>query len=97
MQLVLIKKLKELYLENAKTFDSCATKENADLISCSQILTYKTYTYNNILSVVVIYATQSTSTWVLNYNTYNFNLRNGELLTYDNVLSKLGYNRNDTI
>ena len=63
------KELEQLYIENAKTFDSCAEDK---IIGCTQILTYRTYTYESILSVVVIESIQGTSPWVLNYKIYNF-------------------------
>ena len=45
------KELESLYLEHAKTFDKCAEEANSSLVepSCSQILTYKIYNYNDIL------------------------------------------------
>lgn len=93
------KAVKALYLESAKTFDSCAKEANeiSNSPSCSQILTYRTYTYNDILSVVVIDSIQGTSPWVLNYNIYNFDLTNGNLLNYNELLSKLNYNQNETL
>ena len=85
--------LKELYMKVAKNFDSCAFEAESDSApSCSQILTYRTYQYNNILSVVVIDSIQATSKWVLNYNIYNFDLKTGDKIDYNEMLSKLGLN-----
>lgn len=91
--------LETLYLEKAKTFDACAKEaiESPRDPSCTQILTYKTYQYNNILSIVVIDSTQATSKWVLNYHIYNFDLTTGTLLSYDNLLSKLNYDKEQTL
>lgn len=86
--------LETLYLENAKTFDSCAKDKE---ISCSQILTYRTYTYRDVLSVVVIDSIQGTSKWVLNYHIYNFDLTTGNILKYNDLLSKLGYDKEVTL
>lgn len=93
------KELESLYLEKAKTFDACAKEaiESPQDPSCSQILTYKTYQYNNILSIVVIESIQATSKWVLNYHIYNFDLTTGTLLSYDNLLSKLNYDKEQTL
>ena len=87
------KELEQLYIENAKTFDSCAEDK---IIGCTQILTYRTYTYESILSVVVIESIQGTSPWVLNYKIYNFDLTTGNKLTYEETLSKTNYELNET-
>lgn len=87
--------IKQLYEEYAKTFDECAIEgENS---GCSLILTYKTYKYDNILSIVIIHAKQATSQWVLSYKTYNFDITTGKKLTYNEILSKLGYEENNTL
>lgn len=89
--------LKELYMKVAKNFDSCAFEAESDSApSCSQILTYRTYQYNNILSVVVIDSIQATSKWVLNYNIYNFDLKTGDKIDYNEMLSKLRLEKNVT-
>ena len=87
----------KLYNDYAKNFDECAEEsKNNNGPSCSQILTYKTYNYDNILSVVVINSTQATSPHVFEYNIYNFDLENGSLLSYNDLLLKLGY-KNDNV
>ena len=93
------KEIEMLYLDSAKTFDACADEANSSSItsSCSQILTYRTYKYNDILSVVVISGGQSTAPWVLEYNIYNFDLTTGNLLDYDSLLTKTGYDKNETL
>lgn len=85
--------LKSLYLEKAKKFDACATDE----VKCSQILTYRTYKHNDILSVVVIDGYQATAPWVLNYHTYNFDLKSDNLINYKDMLSMLDYNYDNTL
>ena len=87
-------KIKELYIEQAKQFDKCAIEAKENSISCSQILTYKTYTYDNILSVVVISANQTTSKWILDYNIYNIDLTSGNEIKYFDMTKKLGYDQN---
>ena len=94
-------KLEELYMEYAKEFDVCASDAKGEKtggigVSCSQILTYRTYQYDNILSVVVIDAEQATSTWQLHYTIYNFDLSNGSSIGYNDMLTKLGLN-NETV
>lgn len=93
------KELESLYLEHAKTFDKCAEEANSSLVepSCSQILTYKIYNYNDILSVVVINSYQATSKWILDYNIYNFDLTTGKLLKYNDLLTKLNYDKETTL
>ena len=62
-----------LYLKYAKDFDSYAEENNNQTgPSCSQILTYRTYKYNNILSVITIDSIACTSPYVFNYNVYNY-------------------------
>jgi competence protein ComGC len=86
--------LSSLYNEYAKNFDTCAEESKDDkLPGCTLLLAYKSYQYDNIASVVVIDSSQATSTWVLNYHIYNFDLSTGKNLSYDEVLSKVGYNK----
>ena len=87
--------LEKLYLDNAKTFDLCAEEAKGTEPSCTQILTYKTYTYDNILSVVVIDGLQATSKIALNYHIYNFDLTTGDEIKYYDIMNKLNYNRAD--
>ena len=82
--------------EYAKRFDACAEIDQDKAVSCSQILTYKTFKYNNILSVVIISSIQATSKWVLDYNIYNIDLTSGKEIKYSDMVSTLGYD-NDTL
>lgn len=84
--------LEKLYLDYAKIFDKCAEEAKGTEPSCSQILTYKTYKYDNMLSVVVIDAIQATSRIVLNYHIYNFDLTTGEEIKYLDFINKQEYN-----
>lgn len=86
--------IKQIYEYYAKLFDVCAEDKQ---VGCSIILTYKTYTYNNILSLVIVHGSQATSTWVLSYKTYNFDITTGNLLNYNETLSTLGYDNNNTL
>ncbi|MGM9876175.1 MAG: hypothetical protein ACI310_02980 [Bacilli bacterium] len=88
--------LENLYIEYAKNFDVCADDMAKYSVGCTEILTYRTYNYRDILSVVVIYGMQVTSNWILSYNTYNFDLTTGSEITYNDMISMLGYNK-DTL
>ena len=77
--------LKALYRDRAETFDKCAV----DSHDCFDDITYKTYKYNDILSVVVIYGEALTK----EYKTYNFDLKTGNEITYDEMIKKLGYDK----
>ena len=81
---------KELYKEYASAFDGCAVST----VGCSLKLTYKTYRYNNILSIVIANGIQSTAPMVLDYKTYNFDLKTGNEITYDEMITRLGYDKN---
>ena len=85
-----------LGLEDKIVEDACAEIDQDKAVSCSQILTYKTYKYNNILSVVIISSIQATSKWVLDYNIYNIDLTSGKEIKYSDMVSTLGYD-NDTL
>lgn len=86
--------LSSLYNDYAKQFDTCAEESKDDkLPGCTLLLTYKSYQYDNIASVVVVDSSQATSTWILNYHVYNFDLITGKNLSYDEVLNKIGYSK----
>lgn len=86
------KKLESLYLEYAKAFDE-NIDDKEDGIICHQILNYKFYKYNDILSVIVFDGSKCTTPFAFNYATYNFDLNNGKLLSYDDVLTRLNLNK----
>ena len=86
--------LEKLYIDYAKKFDACAKLAKDSSNSCSEILTYEIYEYNDILSVVVIYSEQYTSVWSLNYNIYNIDLKTGNEIKYSDMIDKLGYDKN---
>ena len=86
--------LKKLYMDYAKSFDEYAASESKkDGPTVRQILTYFSYNYKDIVSVVVVYDTQATSTWSFKYKTYNFDIKTGNLLSYDEVLTRLNYTK----
>ena len=90
--------LENLYNAKAKEFDQCAQDaEGHDKVSCSLVLTYKVFENNDVLSVVVIDSTQATSAWLFNYNIYNFDLKTGNELTFNDYLKKYNYTKEDFI
>ena len=90
--------LEKIYLKYAEEFDKYAAdaEKNSNNPICHQILNYKKYQYNNILSIIVFYDTQCTSPFVFNYLTYNFDLTTGNKISFEEMVSILGYNK-DTI
>ena len=54
------------------------------------LVDYKTYTNNDIISVVIITESSGTDIPMYNYYTYNFNLKNGKLLSYNDVYKYVG-------
>ena len=77
--------LVELYKKYAQMFDeSILNKDHHDV---NRVLTYRTFKYENILSIVVIETLSS-------YKTYNFDLKTGNEITYDEMITRLGYDKN---
>ena len=87
-------KIEQLYLDYAKNFDLFAENSN---VLCGQILTYRTYQYDDILSIVIIYDSECTSAFVFQYLIYNFDLKTGDMLSYKDVLSMLKYQSNQVL
>ena len=87
--------LKELYKEYASRFEGCAIDvKYKGGHGCALILTYKVYKYKDILSVLVINGGTATAPVELKYTTYNFDLKTGNKITYDEVITRLGYDKN---
>lgn len=78
--------LEALYKDRAERFDSCARGN----IGCASATRYETYKYNDILSVVVIYSFLFEN----GYKAYNFDLKTGNEITYDEMITRLGYDKN---
>lgn len=91
--------IETLYLEYAKSFEdyAVAVNESASLPIASHILTYRSFIAKDILSIVIIYDKEATSNWNLKYLTYNFDLKTGSMLSYEGVLSRLGYDKETTL
>lgn len=87
--------LKALYIDEAKNFEACAIDvKYRGGHGCTLILTYKVYKYKDILSVLVINGGTATAPMVLDYKTYNFDLKTGNEITYDEMITRLGYDKN---
>lgn len=56
---------------------------------------YNTYINNDILSVIIITTITGTDVPLYKYYTYNFNLINGNLLSYEDVYKINGFNANN--
>ena len=93
-----------MYNESASNYDNIVKKYGADFdinnVTFDSIndrwsypmLKYYTYQSNNILSVVVTYGVLGTDILHPEYLVYNFDLSNGNLLNYDQFLSKFDLN-----
>ena len=62
--------------------------EGAGVVWGYPMLTYYTYEANNILSIVVTYGTLGTDILHPEYLVYNFDLTNGTLMNYTQLLNK---------
>ncbi len=84
--------LEKMYTHAYKKFDNFAeTKEPF----CSQVLDYKAITNKDILSVIVVEIVNCSSQPITNYHTYNFDLKTGNLLTYQDIYSGLNISESD--
>ena len=59
------------------------------------LVEYKTYTNNNIISVVITTESAGTAPAIYNYYTYSFNLETGKLLSYNDVYKVVGFNEDN--
>ena len=57
------------------------------------LVEYKTYTNNNIISVVITTESAGTDVPMYNYYTYSFNLETGKLLSYNDAYKIAGLNQ----
>ena len=90
--------IKGKYLEYLKEFDKCAeVADESSAPSCSLMFDYKVFNSNDVISVVIGHLIQSTSVPSAEYITYNFDIKTGKLLSYDDVLSKVGYTKDNSI
>ena len=56
---------------------------------------YKTYINENVLSVIITHAGIGTTAVSFNYTSYNFSLKDGKLLSLNDIAKELGYNNDD--
>lgn len=83
------RKLKDLYDEYATRFDDFYVGLGNGS-GGSEVLGYYSFLSDKILSVVVIYGYQQTDVLYPNYSVYNFDLSNGNLIDYDDMILLLG-------
>ena len=82
------RELKDLYEEYADRFDDFYIGLESGN-GGSQVLGYYSFLSDKVLSVVVIYGYQKTDVLYPNYKVYNFDLSNGDLLDYDDMIKLL--------
>lgn len=84
---------KEINQEIYKIYEDLIDKFNKNLKEeiWFTIVNYKTYIKNDILSVVITTESAGTSVPIFDYYTYNFDLKNGKLLSYKDVYKLLEF------
>lgn len=80
------KEIYELYENLIKKFN-----ENLKDEIWFTLVEYKTYTNDNIISVVITTESSGTGPTTYDYYTYNFNLNNGKLLSYKEAYNITGF------
>lgn len=80
-----------------KLYEDLINKFNENLKEeiCFTLVKYKTYTNNNIISVVITTETAGTDIPLYNYYTYSFDLKNGKLLSYKEAYEFVGLNEDN--
>ena len=78
--------------EIKKSFDNAITKYNGEFTNVDNF-DYKNYINNDIISVMLNYTWSGTDLPVVDYFTYNFNIKTGKLLSYEDIYSKFGYTK----
>lgn len=56
------------------------------------LVEYKTYTNDNIISIVITTESAGTAPAIYNHHTYSFNLETGKLLSYNDAYKIVGFN-----
>ena len=87
------KELETLYRDMTNTFETDATEKDDDIRSYDPILNYQTYISNDILSIITYSGHYKSNDY--EFTTYNFDLKTGDLISYEEALTKLNYNKND--
>ena len=90
------KKMEKLYDETINSYnEGVKASKNSDEMNWSQVLTYYSYLYNDLLSVVVINGSQCTSPWEFNFETFVFDVNTGKKLEYNEIIKKIHLNIED--
>lgn len=94
--------LEKLYAQYAEYFEHSAAcelgleKGQSELCSI-QYLSYQSFVSNDIASVKVWSGVSHTSVPLYSYYVYSFDLKTGKKLSYDELLTKLGYTDKDAL
>lgn len=83
--------IKKLYEENLKAYKDFATNSAPFFVT----LNYEYFTHDQIGSVIITSSSGGTDVIYPQYLTYNFDINNGNLLTYQEIYSLLGYTSNE--
>jgi len=96
---IISKDVKRINIELHKLYEELINQYNKNLIEgiSYTLVEYESYINNNILSVVVWTERAGTSLPIYQYYTYNIDLNTGNLLGYDDVLSKIDLNRDSAL
>lgn len=93
------KEIKDLYTEyESRIKESTKCMETEEDIPCGiHSIGYKTYTTDDILSIVVLMASSATSVPIPDYLVYSFDSKTGKLLTLEDLLTKKGMTKEQLI
>lgn len=69
--------------------------KNLDLEIYFTTVKYQTYYNNDIVSVVITTESAGTGVPQYDYYTYNFNLKDGSLLSYEDIYKSIGHNKDN--
>ena len=87
------KSLKKLYSEYVEIYNKnkgAVGHPEFNILGGSQILTYYSFISHDVLSIVVVHGQQQTDILHPEYLVYNFDLETGNLMTYNELLDRLG-------
>lgn len=59
------------------------------------VLTYYTYTSDDVLSIIIAYGQAQTTPISVNYSIFNYDLKTGKLLSNDELIQKMGFTNVD--
>ena len=83
-------KIKNVFNSAISVFSEGCDNKISYVDKCS----YNSYVNGNVLSVILTYGVGGTDVVYPDYYAYNFDLEDGDLLSYDDVYETVGYNEN---